>query len=136
MQRRHALVVKGDLAADEDVEDNAKAPDVDLGSRVELGVEEFGGGKVEGTAEGAELGDGGVEVREAKVDDLDVARLGDEDVFDLEICQSLWSEPPFEGQGGKTHLGERLSWRGSTRARSRSVVRTCARSALVVGRAR
>ena len=34
----HGLVVKGDLAADEDVQDDAKAPHVDLGAGVHLCV--------------------------------------------------------------------------------------------------
>ena len=86
MEGRHALIVKGDVAADEDVEDNAEAPGVDLWAGVDLGVEEFGGGKVERPAEGAETGDGIVEVGEVKVNDFDVAGLGDEDIFDLEVC--------------------------------------------------
>ena len=86
MEGGHTLIVKGDLAADEDVEDDAKAPDVDLGAGVDLGIEEFGSGKVERSTEGAEAGGGIVEVGEAKVDDFDVAGLGDEDVFDFEVC--------------------------------------------------
>jgi len=86
MQRRHALIVEGHLAANKDVEHDAETPNVDLGTGVGLGVEEFGGGKIEGTAEGGEMRGGRVEVREAKVDDFDVARFGDEDVLDFEIC--------------------------------------------------
>ena len=98
MEGGHALIVKGDLAADEDVEDDAKAPDVDLGAGVDLGVKEFGGSKVERSTEGAEAGGGVIEVGEAKVDDFDVAGLGDEDVFDLEVCLE---EEEKEGDQGR-----------------------------------
>jgi hypothetical protein len=42
----HALIVKGDLTAYEDVEGDAKAPDVDLWAGVDFCIEKFGGGKV------------------------------------------------------------------------------------------
>jgi hypothetical protein len=47
VQGGHVLIVKGDLTTDEDVEDDAKGPDIDLGPRVHLGVEQLGSGKVE-----------------------------------------------------------------------------------------
>lgn len=62
VQRRHALVVEWHFSTDEDVEDDAEGPHVDLGSSVGLGVEELGGGKVERAAEGVEVGDGRVEI--------------------------------------------------------------------------
>jgi len=62
MQGRHALVVKGDFTADEDVENDAEAPYVDFWAGVDAGVEELGGGKVEGAAEGGEVGEGVVEI--------------------------------------------------------------------------
>lgn len=46
VQLGHALVVKGHLSADEDVENNTKTPDIDFGAGVLLSLEEFGGGKV------------------------------------------------------------------------------------------
>lgn len=85
----HALVVKGHFAADKHIEDDAEAPEVDFGSGVRFGVEELWGGKVEGAAERGELGVLGVEVREAKVDDFDVACFGDENVLDLEVYQNI-----------------------------------------------
>lgn len=86
VQGRHALVVEGYFAAYEDVKDDAEAPHVDLGSRVGFGVEQLGRGKVERPAKGAEVRRRRVEIRQTKVDDLDVARLGDENVFNLEVC--------------------------------------------------
>jgi len=62
MQGRHALVVERDFSADKDVEDDAKAPYVDFWAGVDAGVEELGGGKVEGAAKGGEVGEGVVEV--------------------------------------------------------------------------
>jgi hypothetical protein len=56
VQGGHALVIEGDLAANEDVEDDAEGPDVDLGTGVGLGVEKLGRGKVEGAAKGGEVG--------------------------------------------------------------------------------
>jgi hypothetical protein len=47
VQGGHVLIVKGDLAADEDVEDDAEGPDVDLRASVHFGVEQLGCGKVE-----------------------------------------------------------------------------------------
>ena len=85
MQGWHALIVEGDLPTDEDVEDDSETPDVDFGTGVETSVEEFGGGEVERTAEGGKLGVRGEEVGETEVDDLDVSRVGDEDVLDLEV---------------------------------------------------
>jgi hypothetical protein len=40
------LIVEGDLTAYEDVEDDAKAPDVELWAGVDLGVEKFGSSRV------------------------------------------------------------------------------------------
>ena len=39
VQRWHALIVKGDLATDKDVEDDAETPYVDLGTGVNFGVQ-------------------------------------------------------------------------------------------------
>ena len=86
VQSGHALVVERNFAAHEDVQDDAERPHVDLGASVRLGVEELGRGKVERAAERRQVRHGRVQVRQAKVDDLDVARLRDEDVLDLEVC--------------------------------------------------
>lgn len=86
MQRRHALIVERHLAANEDIQDDAEGPDVDLGTGVRLCIQELGRGKVERAAEGREVRGWRIEVREAEVDDLDVAGLGDEDVLNLQVC--------------------------------------------------
>ena len=41
------LVVKGDFAADEDIEDDTEGPDIDLWPGVHFRVEQLGCGKVE-----------------------------------------------------------------------------------------
>ena len=86
VERGHALVVERDLAADEHVEHDAEAPDVDLRAGVHARVEQLRRGEVERAAEGGQVRRGVVQVRQAKVDDFDVPRLGDQDVLDLEIC--------------------------------------------------
>jgi len=47
VQCGHVLVVKGDLAANENIKDDTEGPDVDLRASVHLGIEQFGCGKVE-----------------------------------------------------------------------------------------
>jgi len=47
VQGGHVLIVEGDLAAYEDVEDNAERPDVNLRACIHFGVEQLGCGKVE-----------------------------------------------------------------------------------------
>lgn len=85
MERRHALVIKGDLATDKHVEHNAKTPDIDLGTGVGPGLQQFGGGKIETAAESLEMAMWGEEIAQTKVDDLDVASFTDQDVLDLEV---------------------------------------------------
>lgn len=80
------MIVEGDLAADEDVENDAEGPDVDFRTGVRLGIQQLGRCEVEGATEGGEIRARRVEVGKAEVDDLGVARLRDEDVLDLEIC--------------------------------------------------
>lgn len=46
MERWHALVVEWYLATNEDVEHDAKRPDVDLGAGVYFGVQELWGGEI------------------------------------------------------------------------------------------
>lgn len=86
MQSRHALIVERDFSTNENVENDSKAPDVDLGTGVRFSVEELRCGEVERSAERVEMRRRGVEVRETKVDNLDVARFRDEDVLNLQIC--------------------------------------------------
>lgn len=77
MQLGHALVIKRHLAAYEDVQDNAKTPDVDFGSSILPGLQQFGSGKVETATERFEKTSGRKEITETEVDDLDIARFAD-----------------------------------------------------------
>lgn len=86
MQCGHALIVERHFAADQHIQHNTKAPQIHFGAGVDFGIEELWRCKVEGAAEGGQLGVGGIHIGEAEVDDFDVACFGDEDVFDFEIC--------------------------------------------------
>ena len=85
MQLGHALVVKGDLAADENVEDDTEAPDVDFWSGILTSLEQLWSSKVETAAEGLELALGGEQIAEAKVNDFDITGLADKDILYFEI---------------------------------------------------
>lgn len=85
MQCRHALIIKGYPAADENVKDDAKTPDIHLRAGIGTSLEELGSREVETAAKCFEVPSRGEEIAESKVDDLDVAGLADEDVFDLQI---------------------------------------------------
>lgn len=80
------MVIKRYLAANQHVEDNTKAPNVDFGASVGAGLEQLGGGKVETAAEGLEVATRGKEVAQTKVNDFDISRLADEDVFDFQVA--------------------------------------------------
>lgn len=107
MKRGHALVVEGDLAADEDIQDNTKAPHVDLGAGVCPSLEELRGGEVQATAEGLEVAAWREEVAQAKVDDFDVTHLADEDVLDLEV--SVYNAVPVAIVEGTSNLTAELA---------------------------
>lgn len=80
------LVVKGDFAANEDIEDDAEGPDIDLRPSVHFRVEQLRCGKVERATKGGEVRSGVVEVREAEIDDFNITGFGYEDILDLEVC--------------------------------------------------
>lgn len=86
MKRRHALIVEGDLPADQNIQDNTKAPHINLRPGVCPGLEELRRGKVQATTEGLEVATGREQVAQAEVDDLDVTDLANKDVFDLEVA--------------------------------------------------
>ncbi len=86
MQRRHALIVEWDLATNEDVEDDAEAPHVYFRASVGPGLQELRGGKIQAAAKGLEVPAWRKQVAQTKVDNLDVAILADEDVFDFKIA--------------------------------------------------
>lgn len=77
MEGRHALVVKRNLAADEDVKDDTKTPYIYLWSCVGSGLEKLWGSKIQTSAERLEMATRRVEVAEAKVNDLDISGLAD-----------------------------------------------------------
>jgi hypothetical protein len=85
MQSRHALIIKRNLSTDEHIKDHSQTPHVHLRAGIDLGVEQLGGCEIERPAKGGEVTEWIVQVREAKVDDFDIAGLRDEDVFDLEV---------------------------------------------------
>ena len=85
MQCWHALIVEGDFAAYEDVEDYPERPDVNLGTGVDFGVQQLGSSEVEGPAERGEVGGRVPEIGQPKIDDLDIPGLGDQDVLDLQV---------------------------------------------------
>lgn len=132
VQCRHTLVVKGDLATYEDVEDDAKAPDVDFWPRIHPCVEQLWRSKVERAAKSGELGYGVIEIGEAEIYYFDVAGLGYKDVFDFEI----W-EQHVRGRATKkrkTDRGGRRCSDGNSRGRFRSALQTCGLRARAVGR--
>jgi hypothetical protein len=86
MQLRHALVVKRHFTTYQNVQDDAETPHVDLGPRVLLRLQEFWRSKVQTPAKCLELAPGREKIAQAEVDDLDVARLADENVLDLEVA--------------------------------------------------
>lgn len=77
MQLGHALIIKRHLSTYEDIQDNAKTPDIDFGPSVLPGLQQFGGGKVETATERFEKTSGREEVAEAKVDDFDIPSFAD-----------------------------------------------------------
>lgn len=83
MQRWHTLVIEWYPAADKHVENNAEAPDVYLWAGVSASLEELGCCEVKTAAKRLEVPSWREEIAESKVDDLDVASLAYEDVFDL-----------------------------------------------------
>ena len=85
-QRRHVLVVEGEGAAQERVEDDAARPDVHLRPGVQLARDDLGGGVVGAAAAGAKKLPVQHHVGEAKVGDLDVEVLVEEEVLRLEVA--------------------------------------------------
>jgi len=85
VQLRHALIVEGHLTTHQHIEDDAKAPDIDLGPRVLLGLQQLGGGKVQAATECLEQALRREEVAQTKINDLDITRLTDQDILDLQV---------------------------------------------------
>ena len=80
------MVVKGDFAANQDIDDDSEAPYVHLGAGVRLRLQELWRGEIQAAAECLEtVTSRAEEVAQAKVDDLDVVVLADQYVLDLQI---------------------------------------------------
>lgn len=85
VQLWHTLVVERYLATHQDVENDAKAPHVHFWSCVLFGLQKLRSSKVETATKRFELVSGREQIAEAKIDNLNVASLADEDVLDLEV---------------------------------------------------
>jgi hypothetical protein len=86
MQLRHALVVKRHFTTHQDIQDNAETPHVDLGPSVLLCLEQLWRSKVQTSAEGLQLAPRREQVAQTEIDNLDVARLADEDILNLQVA--------------------------------------------------
>ncbi|KAG9680072.1 Pkinase-domain-containing protein, partial [Aureobasidium melanogenum] len=73
MQLRHTLIVERDLAADEDIQDNTKTPDINFGTGVSFRLQKLGCSEVEGTTERLQEALRREGVAQTEVDDFDVA---------------------------------------------------------------
>lgn len=83
----HVLVIKGHLSAHQHEKHDTETPDINLWASVGFRLEELRGGKVQTATVGLQFP---VLVRrekvaEAEVNNLNVARLADEDVFNLQV---------------------------------------------------
>lgn len=85
MQLWHTLVVEWYFSANKNIKDDAETPNVYFGPSILLCLEQFGGGKVKTSTERLELVTRGEEIAEAEVDNLNIAGLADEDVFNLQV---------------------------------------------------
>lgn len=85
MELWHTLIIEGHLPADQDVENDPKAPHVHLWASILSCLEQFGGGKIQTATEGLEKAPRREQVAETEVNDLDVAGFADKDVLDLQV---------------------------------------------------
>lgn len=85
VQLWHALIVERNFSANQNVKDYTKTPDIDLRTSVLLCLQKLRCRKVKTTTESLQLATGGEKVAEAKIDNFDIARLADEDIFNLQI---------------------------------------------------
>ena len=82
----HTLVIKRNLAADKDVKNNAETPNVHFRSRVSSRLKKLWCGKVQTATERFEVAAWCKEIAKPEVDDLDVPRLTNEDVLNLQVA--------------------------------------------------
>lgn len=85
MQLWHTLVVKGNLSTHQNIEDDSKAPDVDLWTGVLFGLQQLWSRKVQAAAKGLKQALGRKKVAQSEIDNLNIARLTDEYVLDLQV---------------------------------------------------
>ncbi|KAI3480495.1 hypothetical protein L1887_57341 [Cichorium endivia] len=85
-ERRDVLVVERQSAAQHDVQDHAARPDVDLGPGVQPSGDDLGRGVVGAAAARLEKVAVGHDVGEAKVADLDVEVLVEQQILGLEVA--------------------------------------------------
>jgi hypothetical protein len=85
VQLRHTLVVKGYLATDQDIENDAKAPDIYFGTCVLLGLQQLWCGKIQAATKRREQALWREEIAQPEINDLDIPRLTDENILDLQI---------------------------------------------------
>jgi hypothetical protein len=85
MQSRHALIIEGNLSADEHIKHDSETPDINLWASVDFGVEELGSGEIQRSTERREVAGWVEKVGETKINDFDIAGLRDEDILDFEI---------------------------------------------------
>lgn len=85
MECGHALVIKRHFAADQHIENDTKAPNIDFRPRVCPCLKELGGGEVQATTKGFEVTTRGKKIAEAEIDDFDIPGLTDEYILNLEI---------------------------------------------------
>jgi hypothetical protein len=86
VQLRHALVVERHLTTHQDIENDAKTPNVDLGPGILLRLQQFRSCEIQAPAKRLELVTWREQVAKTKVDDLNVACLANQNVLDLEVA--------------------------------------------------
>ena len=72
-ERWYMLIVEGELAAEQDIHDDACTPDVDFGAGIKLAGDDLRCCVVRAPARGLEEVAVGHEIRQTKVPDLDIA---------------------------------------------------------------
>lgn len=85
MKLRHALVIERHFAAHQDVQHDTEAPDVNFRAGVLACLEQLGCREIQTSAKSLEQGPGREQIAEAEINDLDIANLADQNVFDLQV---------------------------------------------------
>lgn len=85
MQSRHMLVIKRYFAADKDIENDTKAPNVNLRPCIRLCVEKLRCGKVERATKRLKMCGRIIKVGETEIDYFYVSGLGNENVLNFKV---------------------------------------------------